>query len=146
MQLDQMAKMVMFYIKIKKLIIISVKKKYIQNYVLEMVQAIISCFKKRYGNLNSHKTEAAVSNNSDQGDRILFDVYFILNCNLYPIPTSNVEAYIVQLNGFKNVKTAAVAWKVFIVFPVEDVTEGFSAITSYAYRYFEITNIKPMEF
>ena len=146
MQLDQMAKMVMFCIKIKKLIIISVKKKHIQNHVLEMVQAIISCFEKRYGNLNSHETEAAVNINSDQGDRNLFDVYCILNCNLYPKPTSNVEAYIVQLNGFKNVKTAAVAWKVFMVFTVEDVTEGFSAITSYAYRYFEITNIKLMEF
>ena len=146
MQLDQMAKMVMFYIKIKNLNIISVKKKHIQNHVLEMVQAIISCFEKRYGNLNSHETEAAVNINSDQGDRNLFDVYCILNCNLYPKPTSNVEAYIVQLNGFKNVKTAAAAWKVFMVFTVEDVTEGFSAITSYAYRYFEITNIKLMEF
>lgn len=51
MQLDQMRKMVMPYIKIKKLIIISVKKKYKQNHVLEMVQGIISCFEKRYGNL-----------------------------------------------------------------------------------------------
>ena len=141
-----MAKMVMFYIKIKNLNIISVKKKHIQNHVLEMVQAIISCFEKRYGNLNSHETEAAVNINSDQGDRNLFDVYCILNCNLYPKPTSNVEAYIVQLNGFKNVKTAAAAWKVFMVFTVEDVTEGFSAITRYADRYFEITNIKLMEF
>ena len=74
-----------------------------------MVQAIISCFEKRYGNLNSHETEDVVNINSDQGDRNLFDVYCILNCNLYPKLTSNVEAYIVQLNGFKNVKTAAVA-------------------------------------
>ena len=110
-----------------------------------MVQDIISCSEKRYGNLNSHETEVAVNINSDQGDRILFDLYCILNCNLYPKPTSNVEAYIIQLYGFKNVKTAAVAWKVFMLFAVEDVTEGFSAITSHAYPYFEITNIKPMD-
>ena len=44
-----------------------------------MVQDIISCFEKRYGNLNSHETEVAVNINSDQGDRILFDLYCILN-------------------------------------------------------------------
>ena len=91
-----------------------------------MVQDIISCLEKRYGNLNSHETEVAVNINSDQGDRILFDLYCILNFNLYPKPTSNVEAYIIQLYGFKNVKTAAVAWKVFRLFAVEDVTECYS--------------------
>ena len=29
---------------------------------------------------------------------------------------------------------------------MDDITEGFSAITSYAYCYFDIPNIKPMEF
>ena len=35
---------------------------------------------------------------------------------------------------------------VFKVFTVENITEGFLAITSYAYRYFESPNIMPMEF
>ena len=36
---------------------------------------------------------------------------------------------------------------VFKVFTVEDVTDGFFlAITGYAYRYFEIPNIKPIKF
>ena len=36
---------------------------------------------------------------------------------------------------------------VFKVFTVEDVTDGvFLAITGYAYRYFEIPNIKPIKF
>ena len=36
---------------------------------------------------------------------------------------------------------------VFKVFAVEDVTDGFFlAITGYAYRYFEIPNIKPIKF
>ena len=36
--------------------------------------------------------------------------------------------------------------EVFKLFTVEDITEGFLAITSYAYRYFETPNIMPMEF
>ena len=35
---------------------------------------------------------------------------------------------------------------VFKVFTVENITEGFLTITSYAYRYFETPNIMPMEF
>ena len=67
-----------------------------------MVKAIISCFEKQYGNLNSHETEAEVNINSDHSDRILFDVCHIFNFNLWPKPTSNVEAYIVQLNAFRS--------------------------------------------
>ena len=41
---------------------------------MEMVQAIISCFEKRYGNLYSSETEAEVNVNSDHGNPILFDM------------------------------------------------------------------------
>ena len=34
----------------------------------------------------------------------------------------------------------------FKVFTVDNITEGFLAITSYAYHYFDIPNTKPMEF
>ena len=88
MQLDQKRKMMMPYIMIKKLIIISVKKKYKQNHVLEMVQGIISCFEKRYGNLYSDEIETTVNVSSDHGDCILFDMCHILSCNLwYKHPT-----------------------------------------------------------
>ena len=36
--------------------------------------------------------------------------------------------------------------EVFMVLTVVDVTEGILTITSYAYCYFDIPNIKPMEF
>ena len=76
-----------------------------------MLHAIISCFEKQYSNLNSHEAGTAVNVNSDHDDRILFDVCSILTCNLWPKPTSRVEKYIVQLNAFKNVNIATVAWK-----------------------------------
>ena len=73
-------KIVMSYIKIKKLII-SVKKIHTESrpgngtgYYLLLWKAIC--------NLNSLETEPAVTVNSDHGDRILFDVCCILNCNL----------------------------------------------------------------
>ena len=56
-----------------------------------MFQAIISCF------------EAEVNVKSDHSDCILFDECRIFNCNLWPKPTSNIEAHIVQLNPIKKV-------------------------------------------
>ena len=73
-------KIVMPYIKIKKLII-SMKKIHTEvrpgngaGYYLLLWKAIY--------NLNSLETEPAVTVNSDHGDRILSDVCCILNCNL----------------------------------------------------------------
>ena len=41
---------------------------------------IIDCFEQRYGNLFGKN--ANVNINSDEGDRILFDVACLLNCNV----------------------------------------------------------------
>ena len=123
------------------------EKKYIENHALDMVQAIISCFEKRYGNLYSNDTEAAVNVNSDHGDRILLDICQILNCNIWPKnQTSNEKEFVVQLNAFRNVFDRYSGMEIFKEFIKEDVTESFMALTNYAYRYFDISNIKPMEF
>ena len=90
-----------------------------------MVQAIFSCFEEWYGNLYSGETAAEVNVSSDHGDHILFDMCCILNYNLWPKPTSNIEAYIVQLNAFKNVFDHYSGMEVFKVSTVDDVTEGF---------------------
>ena len=52
----------------------------------------------------------------------------------------------VQLNAFKNVFDCYSGMEVFKRFTLDDITESFLAITSYAYCYFDIPNIKPMEF
>ena len=122
------------------------KKQNMQNHILEMVQPTISCFEKQCGNLYSGEAKVEVNANSDHGDRILFDVCCILNCNIWPKPTSNAETYIVLLNAFKNVLDCYSDMEVFKVFTIDDITEGFLAITSYAHRYFDIPSIKPMEF
>ena len=51
------------------------KKIYIdQNRIVEMIQAIISYFEKRYGNMKSSETETEANVNSDHGNTILFDM------------------------------------------------------------------------
>ena len=88
-------------------------------------------------------TEAEMNINSDHCDRILFGVCQILNCNLWPKPTSNKEAYTVQLNAFKNVFDCYSDIEGFSA--ISFLTEGFLAITSYAYHCFDILTIKLME-
>ena len=51
-----------------------------------------------------------------------FDVCRILNCNLWPKPTSNVEPYIVQLNAFKKVLDPYSSMEVFKVFTLADIS------------------------
>ena len=74
------------------------------------------------GNLYTSQTEAEVNVNSDHSDRILFDVCRILNCNIWPKQTSNVEPYIIQLNAFKNVLDPYSSMEVFKVFTLADIS------------------------
>ena len=69
MQLNQVTKMVMPYIRIKKLIITLVKKIHTEH-IMEMVQAIISCFEKQDGKLYYRETEAEKNVYSDHGECI----------------------------------------------------------------------------
>ena len=114
----------MNYMKIRKLIIISIRKIHTELRPGDGT-GFISCFEKWYGNLYSAETEAEVNFNSDHGDCILFDMCCIVNCNLWPKSTSNVKGCIVQLNAFKNVFNCYSSMKVFKVFTLDDVTEGF---------------------
>ena len=58
------------------------EKKYIKDHIIEITHAIILCYERRYGNLYSATSSAEVNINADEGDRILFDVCRVLNCNV----------------------------------------------------------------
>ena len=51
----------------------------------------MSCFEKRYGNLYSNLEETSINIPSDDGDRIIFDVCRILNCNVWPNVTDDSD-------------------------------------------------------
>ena len=58
------------------------EKQYIKNHCLEIVDAIISCYEERYGNL--FDKDSTVNVHSDQGDTMLFEICRVLNCSLWP--------------------------------------------------------------
>ena len=61
------------------------EKMFIKNHCVEIVDAIINCYEKRYGNLFESELNSTINANSDQGDAILFEVCRVLNCNLWAI-------------------------------------------------------------
>ena len=67
---------------------------------MHIVDRIIACFDERYGNL--FNKDNSVNVNSDTGDRVLFDVCRVLNCNVWQAGDSDFEeddAYSIQINS-----------------------------------------------
>ena len=58
------------------------EKGYIVNHAVRIVNSIVECFDKRYGNTISETSETAVNIRADERDRLLLDVSRILNCNV----------------------------------------------------------------
>ena len=50
------------------------EKQFIKNNGVEIVNTIVNCYEKRYGNLFASKSNPTVNVNSDQGDTILFEI------------------------------------------------------------------------
>ena len=125
------------------------EKTFIENHVVDMVERIISCFERRYCGVYSDNTKGVVNVEADAGDRILFDICRVLNCNVWPEikEDSNLEAdFSVQIRSIKNIFERYSAMSIFENFTVNDIVDGFIDITNYAARYFTITKINPIEF
>ena len=60
------------------------EKQFIKNQYVEIVEAILNCYEKRYGILFATESNPTVNVNSDQGDTTLFEICRTLNCNLWP--------------------------------------------------------------
>ena len=125
------------------------EKRYIENHIVEIVDSIISCFERRYGNLYSDASDAAVNVNADEGDWVIFDICCVLNCNVWPdvTPDSDLqEKFSVQLTALQKIFNRYKNMEVFNTFTSDDVTESFCAVTRYSSRYFNTSNVKPIEF
>ena len=59
------------------------EKHFIEDQIVQIVERIVSCFEKRYGNLYSNLVETFTNIPSDDGDRIIFGVCRILNYNVW---------------------------------------------------------------
>ena len=49
------------------------EKQFIKNNCVQIVDTIINCYEKRYGNLFTRKSNPTVNVNSDEGDTMLFE-------------------------------------------------------------------------
>ena len=58
------------------------EKYFIEDHIAQIVERVVSCFGKRYGNLYSNLEETSINIPSDDGDCIIFDMCSILNCNV----------------------------------------------------------------
>ena len=58
------------------------EKRLIEDHIVQIVERVVSCFEKRYGNLYSNIEETCINIPSDNGDRIILDIYRILSCNV----------------------------------------------------------------
>ena len=67
------------------------EKRFIEDHIAQIVERVVSCFEKRYGNLYSNLEETSINIPSDDGDRIIFDVCCILNCNVWPNVTDDSD-------------------------------------------------------
>ena len=78
------------------------EKHYLEDHVVHIVDRIIACCEERYGNLFNKDNLPSVNVNSDTGDRVLLDVYRVLNCNVWQAGDSDFEeddAYSIQINS-----------------------------------------------
>ena len=76
------------------------EKRFIEDHIVQIVERVVSCFEKRYGNLYSNLEETSINIPSDDGDRIIFDVCHILNCNVWPnvtVDSDTATQYSLQL-------------------------------------------------
>ena len=67
------------------------EKRFIEDHIVQIVERVVSCFEKRYGNLYSNLGETSINISSDDGDHIIFDVCRILNCNVWPNVTDDSD-------------------------------------------------------
>ena len=113
------------------------------------MQRIVSCFEKRYGNLYSNLEGTSINIPSDDGDRMIFDVCRILNCNVWSNVTDDSDtatqyslqlpALIAAFNRYKDIDVMKCCTE-------DDVLGGFLAVLRYAHQYFNSSNINPIEF
>ena len=125
------------------------EKRFIEDHIVQIVERVVSCFEKRYGNLYSNLEETSINIPSDDGDRIVFEVCRILNCKVWPNVTDDSDTatqYCLQLAALITVFNQYKDIDVMKCYTEDDVLSSFLAALRYTHRYFNTFNINPIEF
>ena len=128
------------------------EKMFVKNHCAEIVDAIINCYEKRYGNLFESELNSTINANSDQGDAILLEVCRVLNCNLWAINQMELndddprETYSVECGALLRIFERYKQMKSFDGYDEDDVSHSVLSIIRHALRYFDVHKIEPVEF
>ena len=117
--------------------------------MVQIVERVVSCFEKCYGNLYSNLEETSINIHSDDGDRIIFDLCGMLSCNVWLNSTDDTDTatqYYLQLAALITVSNRYRNIDVTKCYTEDDVLRGFHAVLHYAHRYFNISNTNPILF
>ena len=125
------------------------EKRFIEDYIVQIVERVVSCFEKRYDNLYSNLEETFIKIPSDDGDRIIFDVCRILNCNVWSYVTDDSDTatqYSLQLAALITVFSRYKDIDVMKCYTEDDVLSSFLAVLHYAHRYFILLTLTQSNF
>ena len=120
------------------------EKRYLENHAAYIVQTIINCFERLYCNLFGGEEKYEVNVNSDEGDKILYDVICLLNCNVYCKPEDRNDEellYAKELQSLLKLYSPFARMEVFASCTEDRVIDSFLAINRYGVKYFSIENI-----
>ena len=112
------------------------EKRFTEDHIVQIVERVVSCFEKRYGNLYSNLEETSINIPSHDGDCIIFDICHILNCNVWPNVTDDSDTatqYSIQLAALVTVFNQYKDIDVMKCYTEDDVLSSFLAVFRYAY-------------
>ena len=125
------------------------ENRFIKDYIVQILERVVSCFEKRYDNLYSNLEETSINISSDDGDQIIYHISCILNCNVWPNVTGDSDTatqYSLQLAVLIMVFNLYKDIDVMKCYTEDDVLSSFLAVLHYAHQYFNTFNINPIEF
>ena len=119
---------------------------YLKNHGAELIESILPCYVKRYCDVYSERNdEGSVSD----GDNILFHVCRVLNSAVWPDLTNDSNEdeikLSLQLNAIREIYEKYKSMPIFESTSLESLQNGYTEFVRYAYRYFDIDNVKPAD-
>ena len=121
------------------------EKRYLLDHAQYIVKKIIDSFEQRYGNLFGK--DANVNINSEEGSRVLFDVDFLLNCNVWQnSEETEKENCDRQLKSLRNMISRYGGMEILASITEDEIVENFLSILRYGLQNFNLTGIGVYDF
>ena len=102
---------------------------------MKILEATVSRFERRYGDPYFDILATSINMNSDEGDRIVFDICRILNCNFWlqltDISSTEEEVYYVQQAALVKVFDRYKAMEMLKSYTEADGRHKIQAVTRY---------------